>query len=78
MNHTKYSSAVHALYSPADAPAERVHSIFKTASDVDFADGIHSLWPKDKLAFSKEGPAAPTAARGDDDVMSTAAPAVRP
>lgn len=78
MNNTKYSSAVHALYSPADVPTKKVHSIFKTASDVDFADGIHSLWPKDKMAFSKEDLAAPTAARGDDDVMSTAAPAVRP
>jgi hypothetical protein len=76
VNHTKYSSAVHTLYSPADVPVEKVHSIFKTANTVDFADGSHSLWPKDKMAFSRQDRAAPTAANGDDDVMGTAAPVV--
>lgn len=40
--------------------------------------GMYSLWPKAKSADSKKEVPTSTAAKGDDDIMSTPAKSVRP
>jgi len=71
MNPGKYLSADEASYSPATAAETTAPFLSKQRKDVDFVDGSHSLWPKDSIAVTTE-------AKGDDDMMSTAAGTVSP
>jgi hypothetical protein len=73
MNSNKCSSAADVSYVPAEASTKKSAFIFKSIFDFDFTDGIYSLWPKDKIAAPQKEASASTAAKGDDDVMSTSA-----
>jgi hypothetical protein len=65
------------IYTAADISTGSPASIFKPAGNVDFTDGIYSLWPRVKTVFLKKEVAASSAAKGDDDLMSTPARPVK-
>lgn len=72
MSQKEYPSAVSdETRALAKSPTKKSSSIFMPASKVREADGIYSLWPKAKAIASKKEIPTSTAAKGDDDIMST-------
>lgn len=74
----KYSSAIEVSYSPATVSGVAPPFLSRPLKDADFIDGSHSPWPKAGIASPAKEAAVTTAARGDDDVMSTSARTVSP
>lgn len=71
-----HSSAGETSYLPATAAGSAPPFLSRPLQDADFIDGSHSPWPKIVNALPENAVAATTAAKGDDDVMSTTAKTV--
>jgi len=69
MNQNKHPSAVN------NSP--KIHLVGNMSAS-EILEGMFSVWPKSKADESKQEVPTSTAAKGDDDVMSTPAKKVKP